>query len=258
MSKPSPIQVNSFQWLYDHFNEELFNSSLPDVMLNFSRRKGMVSFFKAKEWYDYEEDEHGEEMMRDEYGEISLNPDKLDKEPLVTCSYIVREMVHVWQSLYGVPSKCKGYHNKEWANEMMRVGLTPVSQDKPGKQTGMKVFHTIEFDGKYSTVFSKIPPRKYLPFKTTVPIREELKAQMILESINKKREEEGEEPLEELIEFEERNGLVINMAGIEEKRHDNAKNKFTYQCPGCHTKVWGKDGIDLICGACQCGYEIVG
>lgn len=35
------------------------------------------------------------------------------------------------------------------------------------------------------------------------------------------------------------------------------KNKVKYQCPNCYVAVWGKPGINLICGDCRTELEML-
>ena len=81
--------------------------------------------------------------------EIALNPAHFaGRPPAATLSTLVHEMVHLWQHHHGKSSR-NGYHNKQWGDKMREVGLIPVSLDHPGKDTGQKVTHDIEADGRF-------------------------------------------------------------------------------------------------------------
>ncbi|GEM_PF-2883514 len=49
------------------------------------------------------------------------------------------EQCHLWQFEFGNPG-CACYHNREWADKMLAIGLVPSDTGKPGgKQTGQKM-----------------------------------------------------------------------------------------------------------------------
>jgi hypothetical protein len=59
-------------------------------------------------------------------------------------------MVHLWQYHVGSPSR-SGYHNREWADMMKRLGLPPSDTGKPGgRETGQRVTHYIIPDGPFA------------------------------------------------------------------------------------------------------------
>jgi predicted SprT family Zn-dependent metalloprotease len=106
---------------------------------------------KAKSYGYFANDRFGhrrdQEVSTDE---LALNPDafagRSDKEILST---LVHEMCHLWQHHFGRPSRA-GYHNKEWAEKMLEVGLIPSDTGAPGgKQTGQHVTHYIRTGGPF-------------------------------------------------------------------------------------------------------------
>lgn len=48
--KPTPIQFEAFQRLYDYFNRVLFKNELPDVILNFTRQNQTDGYFAPVRW----------------------------------------------------------------------------------------------------------------------------------------------------------------------------------------------------------------
>jgi hypothetical protein len=64
-------------------------------------------------------------------------------------------MVHLEQFHFGRPSR-NGYHNKEWAALMERVGLMPSDSGAPGgKRTGQRVSHYVLADGAFARAFAE-------------------------------------------------------------------------------------------------------
>jgi hypothetical protein len=98
---PTAAQFSSFQALYEHFNGALFASTLPPVLLNFSRKVKTPGFFAPERW----------ENGRARSHEISLSARHLtDRPPSEVAATLVHEMCHLWQFVYGEPSR-PGYHN---------------------------------------------------------------------------------------------------------------------------------------------------
>lgn len=155
--KLSVEQINAFQEIFDFFNDNLFDGKLPPVILNFSRTSGKktIAFFKPKSW--------AREAEKDTVAvhELSLTPRFLNRTKKETFSTIVHEQCHLWQHHFGKASR-PGYHNMEWAEKMLEVGLQPVSNS--GGMTGQSVSHDIIADGKFDILFKTIENELSLPF----------------------------------------------------------------------------------------------
>jgi hypothetical protein len=157
--KPTQAQFAAYQQIFDYFNRTLFDNSLPDCMLSFSRRRSSSNtLFTSEQW-------------REETGstraEISLNMKQLcENEPIEkVVATLVREMVHLWQERCGKPSG-KWYFNREWAEKMKEIGLIPSATGLPGgKQTGQGVRHFIEKNGRFEQAFRKMPSAYLWPFR---------------------------------------------------------------------------------------------
>lgn len=132
---------------YTRMNDEWWDGKLPPCLVTLQRHKGARGYFAA--------DRFGGVKEGDTTHEIALNPETFDRSLRDITSTLLHEMVHLWQQEYGKPSR-NGYHNKQWAEEMLRVGLTPVSVDNPGKMTGQKVSHDITEGGEYDTFWPKL------------------------------------------------------------------------------------------------------
>ena len=94
--------------------------------------------------------------------EISLNPTLLDRPERDVLATLVHEMVHLWQYHFGNPSR-GGYHNREWATEMERVGLIPSDTGKVGgKRTGQRMTHYIADGGSFAVSYESLRSRGFL------------------------------------------------------------------------------------------------
>jgi len=134
-------------------------------------------------------------------------------------------MVHLWQFEFGTPGKRK-YHNKEWAFKMVEIGLVPISAN--GKGTGERVSHHVEAGGRFEQAFEKMPKAYLLPFTSYIGEKEE--AGRVTTPINKHKDKYNPT-----------------------KRN---RNKGTYLCNGCNTKIWAKPGLTSIrCDPCDQLFE---
>lgn len=130
---------------YRVFNEALFEGNLPEVLITLQRKGRTRGYFSPDRFENRRSD--------DVASELALNPDRFqdrtDKEILST---LVHEQVHVWQHALGKPSR-NGYHNREWADKMISIGLIPSDTGQPGgRQTGSRVTHYIQPGGPFETV----------------------------------------------------------------------------------------------------------
>ena len=122
---------------------------MPDPLFTVTDRKGAHGYFVHGRWAgqgDYE---------GDAVSEICLCALSLHRPPRDVLGTLLHEMVHHWQQHNGEPGK-KGYHNQQWAEKMLDVGLRPVSLDQPGTMTGRKVTHEIIEDWVGAVVIDRL------------------------------------------------------------------------------------------------------
>lgn len=146
---------------FDFFNERLFHGKLDRnmVILNCSRQNRALGFFRppAIGW----KDEEGNEKV-----EISLNPDYMGGRSIDdTYSTLVHEMCHMEQETCpgGKPGK-RGYHNKQWSEMMLAVGLKPYNISNPSKMTGPRCSHEIIPAGSFDQAMKIMPEELKIPF----------------------------------------------------------------------------------------------
>jgi len=148
-------QHEAIQLIYDYFNEKLFNSSLNNCILNFSRKSKAYGFFAPNRW--------SARIGKEHLHEISLNPEHLTRNPKEVVSTLVHEMCHLWQQDHGQPSP--GYHNKEFAVKMRSIGLQCSHNGQiGGRETGKNMTHYILENGLYDTFYNKMPESFIYPF----------------------------------------------------------------------------------------------
>jgi predicted SprT family Zn-dependent metalloprotease len=223
------VQFKTLDDLYRFYNKGLFAGKLAECIVNMSRKNGTYGFFVAHRWKSADA---GEDKI---IHEISLNPDHLGRPSIEWHATLVHEMCHLWQQDFGHPSR-GAYHNKEWAYKMDTIGLIPSDTGEPGgKKTGQNMTHYINPEGAFMRIFNSLTTEtlealriKYLPAfqHTTLPPR-----RRAVDGRTKGLEEPD------------------NEGGGETEKY-NSKTK--YSCP-CGNNVWGRPGLDIVCG--ECGEE---
>lgn len=157
---PTIEQYTALEYLFYHFNKELFNSRLPSVLLTLSKHNKAKGYFIPKHWSN---------TAQTEISEIALNPDYFyERTAKEITSTLVHEMCHLQQETDGTaPRRC--YHNKDFADKMQAVGLITSSTGKEGgKRTGQNMTHYIEAGGKFEQAFEKLNIEKiFLPWQPT-------------------------------------------------------------------------------------------
>ena len=136
-----------------------------------SRHGGAFGFFAANRW-------RGDGQEKKVVHEISINPDFMNREDRDWHSTLVHEMCHLWQEDFGRPSR-GGYHNSQWADKMIQVGLMPSDTGEAGgKRTGQSITHYIIPGGKFEQVFNTLSREdlqnlrlRYKPTLAAVPTR---------------------------------------------------------------------------------------
>ena len=84
----TPIEYGGLQAAYEHFNAELFDGTLPNVLITYQRRAHTYGYFHAGRFVGRDGQVH--------HGELALNPDgfigRSDRDILAT---LVHEKVHI-------------------------------------------------------------------------------------------------------------------------------------------------------------------
>jgi predicted SprT family Zn-dependent metalloprotease len=148
-TNPTKKTYDALNTAYDFFNQRLFAGQLPGCLITMQRKSGALGFFDNRRFGTRDETEI--------IDEIGLNPqhfkERSTKESLST---LVHEMVHQRQHISGIPSP-NGYHNREWAAMMKKVGLYPSrTGEQGGKETGQRVSHYIVPGGPFDLVCGEL------------------------------------------------------------------------------------------------------
>lgn len=130
---------------YHLYNDKLFGGKLPTCLITVQRKRSAYGYFASERFQI--------KGQKNTIDEIALNPMHFKSRTTEqVLSTLVHEMTHLEQFRFGKPSR-NGYHNKEWAGLMERVGLIPSDSGHPGgKKTGQRVTHYIDPTGKFKSV----------------------------------------------------------------------------------------------------------
>ncbi len=220
IDKPTKKFYGLFQFIFDHYNDHLFESRIKDCLIVITRQKHVAGHYAHNRWFHRDDNETDE---------LALNPQMFLRFPLIDiCQTMVHEMCHAWQHHFGCPGR-PGYHNKEWAAKMMDIGLMPTSNGKKGgKVTGVSMSDYPIGDGQFLQVSEEL-------------MNSEVFAGLYYEvNPNIFNNMDGDLPL-----FDQ----IKDMALAQVPQVKSKRGKVKYSC-GC-SNVWGKPGLALHCLSCD-------
>jgi hypothetical protein len=150
MNNPTTQTYTSLATAYDFFNQEFFSGELPPCLITMQRHKGAYGYFSGERFASLAD-------PKEVTDEIALNPALFgNRKPHEVLSTLAHEMVHLWQHHYGKPPR-KGYHDRQWAAKMHKIGLIPSASGEPGgKETGQKMTHLIAENGRFAQAVNKL------------------------------------------------------------------------------------------------------
>lgn len=229
--------ITMLQQAYGWMNSELFDNRLPHVWLVTHRHAGSYGYAARNRFRNKEDNEN---LVH----ELALNPDYFYRSTREVLATLLHEMCHIEQYCYGTPSR-GGYHNKEWGEMMIRVGLMPCAHDCWGavdedgkliegmkwKATGQAVGHVIIKGGPADQVISDIE---------TIIGRINFTDAWVNPVIS--GDGDGDEG---------QTGAKPPKTRRAEPK--SRKNKVKYTCP-CGNNVWGKPGLHIACFECQADF----
>lgn len=232
--KPTPETYGELQAAYDLFNADLFTGQLPDCLITLQREKRSFGYFSADRF------QRADGTTADE---IAMNPIYFGVVPLVEIMQtLLHEMCHLWQFHFGTPGRGR-YHNHQWAAKMESLGLMPSSTGKPGgARTGDHVADYPIAGGRFLKSCENLLTQRFrISWHDRFP------------------------PIEAIQIGQQSHGLVMDLPAelvtvaasgiatplpLEPAPGVNKSNRCKYTC-GCEINVWGKPGLQLICGSCN-------
>lgn len=284
MEKPTKEIYDSLLKAYDYFNHALFNGQLPEVVFTFHRQRKVMGYASIGRWVN---------EARLYVDELAVNPEYFAKYPLMEiCQTLCHEMVHIWQAHSGKPGR-RGYHNAQWAKKMIAIGLIPSSTGKPGgQQTGEWMMDYVLYDGGFHNACQTFLNSGYsLPWVDRYPVyRLELPVLAFDDSgaaveLDKKlrakpgksvattlaRKAEKSDFLELVSVADDSSSLIFSssnfienlmsqddiFSGLITSKPKPRSGRIKYCCKSCRVQLWGKPGVNVICGDCNIKMEEV-
>ncbi|MBG6083029.1 SprT-like domain-containing protein [Rubrivivax gelatinosus] len=146
--RPTQETYDALQLAYDFFNERLFASELPGALITLQRVGRSMGHFSPERFVN---------RVKSKADEIALNPVYFATRPVEdTLSTLAHEMAHQWRDHSGAPGR-RCYHDRQWANKMIEIGLQPSSTGCPGgKEVGEKMSHYIVPEGHFIRICKEL------------------------------------------------------------------------------------------------------
>ncbi len=248
-SNPTEAFYRLLTQAFDHFNHRLFGGTLPHCMLTLQRSRNTMGYFSPERWVD-----GGGTHAH----EIALNPAYFARHRVIdVLQTMVHEQCHLWQFVHGKHKSRSGYHNREWAERMRSIGLIPSSTGLPGGQsTGQSMSDYPEPGGRFLQACIELCEGEYrLEWTDTEPA---------WQASSQPRGRDDGQDLEWLMQVHEAapellepvpTAAASEAVDWEPSPVRQSRNKTRYNCPGCHASVWGKPGLNILCGDCGMPYR---
>ena len=265
--KPTKECYDTLEQAYEYFNQALFKQQLPDVIISFHRQRKIMGYASIGRWVN---------NTKEYVDELAVNPEYFAKYPLIEiCQTLCHEMVHIWQAHFGKPGR-RGYHNIQWARKMTAIGLIPSSTGKPGGQkTGENLMDYVLYDGPFYHACRKLIHSgfniswvdRYPIFRLDLPVLAyddegaaiELNTKLHAKSASSKSsraamktQDAAATLLADYLDSpheEELDGSDLILSASTKPRPRSGRVK--YACKQCYIQLWGKPGLNVLCGDCE-------
>lgn len=245
---------------YAFFNEHLFNNELPTNCVISIRAGGKTAAY-------YSQNRFVNRESKAVSHEIAFNPEYFGITPIIeTMQSLCHELCHMYQILFKNPSR-RAYHNREWADLMISIGLMPSDTGaEGGKQTGQKMSDYPIPGGKFELLCRKL-------FKEGCYVRwyEQVVSKKIMSEVtggfesltnggDKDEnlllayvEQQGDE--EEIALIQQMTEVNLNDIAIRVVDKEVSAGRVKFQCPKCKANIWAKPSNKSICGDCYLNYK---
>lgn len=231
---PTNEAYSELEQAYAHFNLELFDGSLPEVLLTFQRTGGVMGYFAAERFVHRG---HGGRTH-----ELALNPAYFALEPVEeTMKTLVHEQVHLWQSISGDPGR-RRYHNREWADKMESIGLMPSHTGRPGgRRIGESMAEYVIPGGRFEQSCKRLLSGHFrISWLDRFPARV-LPTDRVPDRILQDRQATIDASLPQSV-----SEALVTPQPTRANRYQRK-----YSCAEHKVNVWGKPGMALLCGKCK-------
>lgn len=247
---PTRQAYQELQHAYDHFNRLLFEGALPSCLITLQREKSSCGYFSPQRFAGID----GRTT-----DEIAMNPSFFAVVPLLeTMQTLVHEMVHLWQFHHGQPGRGR-YHNAQWAAKMEAVGLMPSSMGQPGGQrTGDHMADYAVRGGRFLAACTALLTENFrITWVDRFPAAEHVQAGIQSYAMQLDASVGGgrvpAQSITAMANFLNPPGTASAGAmatPVPASMAANKSNRTKYTC-SCNNSVWGKPGLNLLCGSCS-------
>lgn len=240
-------QFTTLEDLYSFYNQKLFGGKLPFCLVNLSRHREAVGFYIPQEWASL--------AGGDIKDEISINPDSFHLGDEYWQSTLVHEMCHLWQFHFGKYSRYS-YHNQQWADKMMEVGLMPSHTGKVGgNTTGQYMSDYVMQGGKFQKYFQSISKEAKLNLRLPYIKNKEFLTGDNTQGVKTLLDELKELTLTmPMVKGSRGLATIRAIRNIKDKDSKSGK-KVKYSCL-CGNNVWGKGGLHFTCDDCKLPFRV--
>lgn len=264
MTDPTTQAYAELQQAFEHYNRHLFQGQIPRCLITMQREKRTYGYYSRRRFV-----RRGDSSTM--IDEIAINPSYFGVVPLIEIlQTLVHEMAHAWQEHHGKPGR-RAYHNKEWADKMESIGLMPSTTGRPGgARTGekmndypieggafMQATETLLHSGFQVSWIDRFPPvRPRTDHCTSISanIAEAVKSALtpvFADSVGTDPSDE-ESPTNDDIaaSYQDASPVLPPLTPV------NRSNRLKYRCPCCLSQVWGKPGLNIMCGESDCSSAV--
>lgn len=150
---PTEETYSDLSLAYEVFNRELFDGRLSPCLITLRAHGRTFGYFHPFRFL------HPDGRRAHE---IALNPEAFSYRTIEAClSTLAHEQVHLSQHEDGVAPK-SGYHNKDFATRMAKIGLITSSTGGPGgREVGYTMSHYIDEQGRFMSVVRALLDREF-------------------------------------------------------------------------------------------------
>lgn len=256
-SQPTIETYPELQRAFNFFNEHLFEGKLSSPLFVLESNVKSAGHFTKNKFISAD----GKRKTH----QIALNPAMFHETGIKdNLSTMVHEMCHQYQAEHGEESR-RCYHDKQWAQYMLDCGLIPSHTGLPGgKQTGQKMTHYIEENGKFDVLADQFIKQGFSfawhdPY-TIQRYRNQRNKQKHLGMVTGKK---GKAAAAASSSGSTAYALTQPNTGnpeedaflsdhIETPNGYNSSNRIKYMCINCSQQVWGRRGLLILCGKPEC------
>ncbi|WP_313397432.1 SprT-like domain-containing protein [Acinetobacter variabilis] len=245
---PTQVTYHELQLAYEFFNERLFAGRLPSCLITLQREKHTFGYFSPNRFVSRSEGKFTDE--------IAMNPSYYGVRPIrEILSTLVHEMTHLEQHHFGKPGRGR-YHNKEWGQLMLAVGLHPSNTGKPGgKVTGDQMWHFIIEGGVFDKACDELITKdftlswidRFPPVRPTSPGGLRLTGSDDDNELSGSNEDNDDDDHSSSMGY----GVDTSTFSLVFPPEEGKETRQKYQCANCDDAVWGKKNLTILCGKCE-------